>query len=106
MGLFEANTREARLGWYGHVGLRRKYDSGRRMPMMELPGKGKWEGQKEVYGCGEGVTTIEELQWGIDKKNSQYDVIVLDFQKAFDKVSHHHLLRNLHTSGVRGKLHK
>ena len=51
------------------------------------------------------VTTVEELQRGLDKK-AQYDVIVLDFQKAFDKVSHRHLLRKLHASGVRGKLHQ
>ena len=51
------------------------------------------------------VTTVEELQRGLDRK-TQYDVIVLDFQKAFDKVSHHHLLRKLHASGVRGKLHQ
>ena len=41
------------------------------------------------------VTTVEELQRGLDKK-AQYDVIVLDFQNAFDKVSHRHLLRKLH----------
>ena len=51
------------------------------------------------------VTTVEELQRGLDRK-TQYDAIVLDFQKAFDKVSHHHLLRKLHASGVRGKLHQ
>ncbi len=51
------------------------------------------------------VTTVEELQRGVDKK-AQYDVIVLDFQKAFDKVSHRHLLRKLHASGVRGRLHQ
>ena len=49
--------------------------------------------------------TVEELQRGIDKK-AQYDVIVLDFQKPFDKVSHRHLVRKLHAGGVRGKLHK
>ena len=52
------------------------------------------------------VTTVEELQRGLDRK-TQYDVIVLDFQKVFDKVSHHHLLRKLHASGVvSGKRHQ
>ena len=53
----------------------------------------------------ERVTTVEELQRGLDKK-AQYDGIVLDFQKAFDKVSHRHLLRKLHASGVRSELHQ
>ena len=41
VGKFGQKTREARLGWYGH--LRRKDDGyiGRRMLMMELPGKRK-----------------------------------------------------------------
>ena len=49
------------------------------------------------------VTTVEQLQRGLDKK-AHYDVIVFYFQKAFDKVSHLHLLRKLHAGGVRGKL--
>ena len=41
MGRFGEKTREATLMWYGH--LRRKDDGyiGRRMLMMELPGKRK-----------------------------------------------------------------
>ena len=41
VGKFGEKTREARLGWYGH--LRRKVDGyiGRRMLRMELPGKRK-----------------------------------------------------------------
>ena len=41
VGKFGEKTREARLGWYGH--LRRKDDGyiGRRMLRMELPGKRK-----------------------------------------------------------------
>ena len=46
VGRFEEKTREARLVWFGHVGLRRKDDGyrpyvGRRMLRMELPGKRK-----------------------------------------------------------------
>ena len=51
------------------------------------------------------ATTIEELQRGLDGK-CQHDVIVLDFQKAFDKVPHRHLLKKLHASGVRGNIHR
>ena len=41
VGNFGEKTREARMGWYGH--LRRKEDGyiGRRMLRMELPGKRK-----------------------------------------------------------------
>ena len=44
VGRFGEKTREARLKWYGHV--RRKDDGyiGRRMLMMELPGK------REIWG--------------------------------------------------------
>ena len=42
----------------------------------------------------------------VDNVIAQYDIIVFDFKKAFDKVSHRHLLRKLHASGVRGKLHQ
>ena len=46
LGRFGEKTRETRLRWYEH--LRRKDDgyTGRRMLMMELPGKRKREGQK------------------------------------------------------------
>ena len=50
------------------------------------------------------ITTIEDLQKGLDSR-SQCDMIVLDFQKAFDKVPHRHLLKKLEASGVRGRLH-
>ena len=53
VGQFGEKTREARVRWYGR--LRRKDDGyiGRRMLRMELPGKIKREGKKEVYGCRE-----------------------------------------------------
>ena len=51
------------------------------------------------------VATIEQLQKGMDQK-SQHDILVLDFQKAFDKVPHRHLLKKLEASGVRGCIHE
>ena len=38
---FGEKTREARLGWYGHVLRKDDGYNGRRMLMMELPGKRK-----------------------------------------------------------------
>ena len=51
------------------------------------------------------AATIEELQRGLDQK-TQYDILILDFQKAFDKVPHRHLLKKLEASGIRGCLHE
>ena len=43
--------------------------------------------------------TVKRLQKGLDDKQ-QIDVIILDFQKAFDKVPHRHLLNKLRESGL------
>ena len=51
------------------------------------------------------ATTVEELQKGLDNKYQQ-DVVILDFNKAFDKVPHRHLLKKLDASGIRGNTHK
>ena len=51
------------------------------------------------------MTTIEQLQKGMDQKHQQ-DIILLDLQKAFDKVPHRHLLKKLEASGVRGEEHE
>jgi len=51
------------------------------------------------------ITTTEEIQRGLDNKG-QYDLIVLDFQKAFDKVPHSHLLKKLYAGGIQGKLYR
>ena len=50
------------------------------------------------------ILTINDLAKGIDK-NQQIDAILLDFSKAFDKVSHTRLLQKLQHYGVRGSLH-
>ena len=47
------------------------------------------------------VTTTEQHQKGIDQKYQQ-DIILLDIQKAFNKVPHRHVLKKLEASGVRG----
>ena len=51
------------------------------------------------------ATTVDKLQKRLDDK-LQVDLIILDFQKAFDKVPHRHLLHKLHESGIHGQLHE
>ena len=51
------------------------------------------------------ATTVEELQKGLDNKYQQ-DVVILDFNKAFDKVPHRHLLKKLDASDIKGNIHK
>jgi len=46
------------------------------------------------------ASIIHDLAYNLDHK-SQIDMILLDFIKAFDKVSHRHLLLKL---GVRGNI--
>ena len=47
------------------------------------------------------VTLVDELASGLDK-GKQYDLAVLDFSKAFDRVPHRRLLAKLENYGVRG----
>jgi hypothetical protein len=47
------------------------------------------------------LPTIQDLASGIDS-STQIDAILLDFSKAFDKVSHERLAEKLHHYGVRG----
>ena len=51
------------------------------------------------------ATIVEQLQKRLDD-NQQVDLIILDFQKGFDKVSHRHLLNKLHESDIDGQLHE
>ena len=48
------------------------------------------------------VDTIHELAYSINQK-TQTDVILLDFSKAFDKVSHDKLLHKIRYYGIGGK---
>ena len=47
------------------------------------------------------LTLYHELAASLDKK-IQTDMIILDFSKAFDRVSHQRLLNNVHHCGIRG----
>ena len=51
----------------------------------------------------QGGQFFEEVTRKLDK-GEPVDVIYLDFQKAFDKVSHRRLLNKLRAHGVKGKI--
>ena len=51
------------------------------------------------------ATTVYQLQKRLDDKQ-QVDLIILDFQKAFDKLPHRHRLHKHHESGIQGQLHE
>ena len=66
---------------------------------------------KEQHGFRRGhscesqlINTIEEIARNIDH-GGQTDVIILDFEKAFDTVAHQRLLSKLDYYGIRGDLH-
>ena len=66
----------------------------------------QFEFQKQCSAELQLSQTIHDLAYNLNQK-SQTDLTLLDFSKAFDKVSHRHLLLKLNYSGVRGntKLH-
>ena len=49
------------------------------------------------------LLTIHDLASSIEEKD-QTDLILLDFAKVFDKVSHHMLLHTIEHYGIRGQL--
>ena len=51
------------------------------------------------------LTLAHELVSSLDKKH-QYDLIILDFSKAFDSVPHKRLLKKMDHYGVRGSTYK
>jgi retron-type reverse transcriptase len=51
------------------------------------------------------IQTVHDFAQNLDNK-IQTDVAVLDFKKAFDKVSHSHLLYKLQFYGIRGDVRK
>ena len=51
------------------------------------------------------LTTVEDLLHRLDKRKTT-DLLILDFSKAFDTVSHRRLLYNLEHHGITGKTNK
>ena len=51
------------------------------------------------------IQTVQDLANSLNE-GEQIDAILLDFSKAFDKVSHQHLLGKLQHYGVRGNLNR
>ena len=63
-------------------------------------------GFRKQHGCEtQLLTVVEDLAKGLDS-GSQCDLVILDFQKAFDKVPHSRLLRKLEFCGVKDQTHK
>ena len=50
------------------------------------------------------IITLNDLTKNMDN-NTQTDLFILDFAKAFDTVPHERLLEKLHYYGIRGKIH-
>ena len=62
-------------------------------------------GFRSGYSCEtQLLTTIEDIHRGLDSVPCHYDLIILDFAKAFDKVVFNRLLFKLQKSGLDGKL--
>jgi len=62
-------------------------------------------GFRSGYSCEtQLLTTVEDIQRGLDSEACYYDLIILDFSKAFDKVAFNRLLFKLQKSGINGKL--
>ena len=49
---------------------------------------------------------ISNLDGTVNRGHKQTDLIIMDFAKAFDKVSHRRLLHKLDYYGIRGSTHK
>ena len=49
---------------------------------------------------------VSNLDGALDRGQKSTDVIIMDFAKAFDKVSHRRLLYKLDYCGIRGSTHK
>ncbi len=63
-------------------------------------------GFREKYSCEtQLITTVEDILKDINHRR-QCDILILDFQKAFDKVPHQRLLTKLDHSGIRGNIKK
>ena len=49
---------------------------------------------------------ISNLEGAVNRRHKQTDLIIMDFAKAFDKVSHRRLLHKLDCYRIRGSTHK
>ena len=62
-------------------------------------------GFRRGYSCEtQLLATVEDIQRGIDSSSSRYDLVILDFTKAFDKVSFNRLIFKLTKSGINESL--
>ena len=61
-------------------------------------------GFREARSCVTQLLQLLHSWYSSLEKGDSVDVIFLDFAKAFDKVSHHHLLYKLQCYGIRGHL--
>ena len=61
-------------------------------------------GFREARSCFTQLLQLLHSRYSSLEKGDAVDVVFLDFAKAFDKVSHHHLLYKLQRYGIRGHL--
>ena len=61
-------------------------------------------GFREVRSCVTQLLQLLHSWYSSLEKGDSVDVVFLDFAKAFDKVSHHHLLYKLQCYGIWGHL--
>jgi len=74
------------------------------LPYLTKSGRGVIRTSDKGRSCeSQLILTTYDLAKGLDDK-SQIDAILLDFSKAFDKVSHRRLLQKLNYYGVRGEM--
>ena len=62
-------------------------------------------GFRRGYSCEtQLLATVEDIQRGIDSSSNRYDLVILDFTKAFDKVSFSRLIFKLKQNGINKSL--
>ena len=62
-------------------------------------------GYRSGYSCETQLVVTANNLLNFYDQNRQVDVVILDFSKAFDTVSHKKLLHKLYAYGIRGPLH-
>ena len=61
-------------------------------------------GFREAHSCDTQLLQLLHLWYSSLEKGDSVDVIFLNFAKAFNKVSHHHLLYKLQCNGIQCQL--